>query len=91
MDNDNLIPPSKRGNAPISIEDGKPIEIHHEGQNPNGPFSEKTFSNHRGKGNYKENHPNYNKPSKIDRNEFQKQKKAYWKREWDLGRWNNEK
>ena len=31
-----VIPPKVRGNAPISIKDGKPIEIHHNDQQPLG-------------------------------------------------------
>ena len=39
--------PNKRGNAPTSKKDGKPIEIHHDEQNPNGPFKEMHSSDHR--------------------------------------------
>lgn len=79
--------PSKPGKAPIG-EDGKPVELHHRHQGPNDPLDEMTREDHRGKGNYKKNHPNTGeKPSKIDRKEFRKQQKKYWRREWDRGRW----
>ncbi len=84
---DELLPPSKRGNAPVSKEDGKPLEIHHDNQNPNGPFIEMTFTEHRGKGNYVTNHPDYTKPSQIDRKQFEIDRKNYWNSEWDSGRW----
>jgi hypothetical protein len=45
-----LNPPSKKGNAPTFKEDGTSVEIHHVGQNPNGPFKEMHKDNHRGKG-----------------------------------------
>jgi len=87
--NEQITPPIKRGNAPTSNQDGKPVEIHHEGQNSDGPFQELSRTNHRGGDNYKLNHPNYNKPSEIDRTEFGRQKVDYWKGEWDSGRWIN--
>lgn len=57
ISNDELNPPTKRGNAPTSKKDGKPIEIHHDNQNPNGPFYEKTQTDHRLGGNYKKKSP----------------------------------
>lgn len=87
ISNDELNPPTKRGNAPTSKKDGKPIEIHHDNQNPNGPFYEKTQTDHRLGGNYKKNHPHYNEGSKINRAQWRQQKKNYWKNEWDSGRW----
>mgnify|MGYP003195563758 FL=1 len=41
ISNDELNPPTKRGNAPTSKKDGKPIEIHHDNQNPNDHFMKK--------------------------------------------------
>jgi hypothetical protein len=58
------------------------VEIHHEGQKPNGPFKEMSKAEHRGKGNDKVNHPEKSTPSKIDRKEFQKARTAYWKKEY---------
>lgn len=40
-------------------------------------------SDHRGKGNYKKNHPQSNEKSRIDREEFAKQKREYWQNEYD--------
>ena len=81
--NRNLLnPPTKWGNAPTFKKDGKPVEIHHEQQSPNGPFREMHPNEHRGKGYDKENHPNKNLPSSIDRNEFYKAKREYWKNEY---------
>ncbi|RKZ74785.1 MAG: hypothetical protein DRR19_29835 [Candidatus Parabeggiatoa sp. nov. 1] len=82
-----LGPPPKRGNAPIG-KDGKPVELHHRGQNPNSPLDEMTQTDHRGGENYSKNHQNTgNSPSKIDRQAWRKEQKKYWKNEWDSGRW----
>lgn len=85
--NDELDPPTERGKAPTSKKDGKPIEIHHDEQSPEGPFYEKTRTDHRLGENYKKNHPHYNEKSKINRSQFAQQKKKYWENEWDAGRW----
>jgi hypothetical protein len=85
---DEITPPIKRGNAPISKKDKRPIEIHHEGQDPNGPFHEMHASDHRYGDNYKKNHPNYNGQSRIDRKQFRKDVRKYWESEWDRGRFN---
>ena len=69
LPNDELDPPTERGRAPISKKDGKPIEIHHGEQNPEGPFYEKTQTDHRLGENYKKNHPNYTEKSKINRSQ----------------------
>ena len=79
--------PSTRGNAPISIKDNRPIEIHHDGQNPMGPFEEMHPSDHRYGSNYVTNHPNYDQPSLIDRAQFRSWVREYWENEWDNGRW----
>jgi hypothetical protein len=81
---DELIPPDKRGNAPIDKETGKPIEIHHKDQNPAGPFKEMRWEEHRGRGQHKKNHPK--RPSEIDRNREGKRRKDYWGKYWDEGR-----
>jgi len=60
IDRDLLNPPTKSGNAPTFKQDGKKVEIHHEGQNPQGPFKEMHPDDHRRKGDYKKNHPNSN-------------------------------
>ncbi|WP_276880496.1 HNH/ENDO VII family nuclease, partial [Bacteroides heparinolyticus] len=82
IDRNLLNPPSKPGNAPTFKKDNKAVEIHHEGQNPNGPFKEMSQHDHRGKGNYSKNHPKMVENSKINRVEFNKAKKAYWKNEY---------
>jgi hypothetical protein len=87
MPNSQMYPPTKRGNAPISTVDGKPIEIHHEGQNPEGPFREMTQTDHRGAGNDAVNHPNKGKPSLIERIQWRNDVRRYWKQEWDSNRW----
>lgn len=51
--NDELEPPAEKGRAPISKEDGHPIEIHHDGQKPEGPFKEMTRTDDRLGPNYK--------------------------------------
>ena len=75
--------PAKRGNAFIFKDDKTPVEIHHLGQDNNGPYKEMHRSDHRGKGNYKKNHPQSNEKSRIDREEFAKQKREYWQNEYD--------
>ena len=47
-----------------------------------GPFKEMHWQEHRGKGNFKKNHPNLGQPNQIDRKEFEKAKKEYWKKEY---------
>ena len=79
--------PHKRGNAPTFKKDGSKVEIHHKGQNPDGPFKEIHWNEHRGKGNDITNHPNKSAPSKINRKEFKQQKKKYWEEEYD--NWDN--
>lgn len=82
-------PPDKRGGAPKG-EDGKPVEINHREQKKGNksPFDEMTREDHRGKGNYKKNHPNTGQePSTVDRKEFRKLREQHWKGEWDRGRW----
>jgi RHS repeat-associated protein len=84
---DQLNPPQAPGLAPTDKETGLPIEIHHVGQNPKGPFKEMKQGDHRGKGNKNKNH-DPKKKSTINRNEWKKQKGNYWKNEWDKGRFN---
>ena len=67
---------------------GYSIEIHHDEQNPNGPFKEMTRTDHRLGVNYKKNHPNHTQKSKIDRTQWKYQQRKYWENEWDSGRWN---
>ena len=68
-----------QGKAPIG-QDGKPMELHHEGQASNGQLKEMTQTKHRGGENFKNNHPNTGQsPSQIDRNKFKQQRQEYWK------------
>jgi uncharacterized protein RhaS with RHS repeats len=82
-------PPGKRGNAPIG-NDGHPVEIHHDGQKSSSPLVELTRTDHRGGENYKKNHQNTGeRPSEIERKEWRKQQKQYWRNEWDKGRFHD--
>lgn len=82
-------PPPKRGNAPIG-DDGKPVELHHAGQEDDSEIVEKTSTDHRGKENNKKNHQNTGQdPSKIDRKKFDQMREKYWQKEWDKGRFDN--
>ncbi len=81
VDRSLLNAPNKPGNAPTFKSDGTKVEIHHIGQDPQGPYKEMHWSDHRGKGHYKENHPKTN-TSNIDRKSFNAQKKEYWKNEY---------
>ena len=51
VNRDLLDPPTKKGNAPTFKKDGKSVEIHHEGQDPNVSYKEMHPQEHRGKGN----------------------------------------
>ncbi len=42
------VPRKKSGDAPTFKEDGTFVEIHHEGQNPDGPYKEMHRDDHRG-------------------------------------------
>jgi RHS repeat-associated protein len=83
--------PSERRRAPIGS-DGKPVELHHMDQKlgNDSPRSEMTQTDHRGEGNYTENHPNTGQdPSTVDRSESSQQHKDYWNQQWDSGRFDN--
>ena len=82
IDRNLLDAPTKPGQAPTFKSDNTIVEIHHVGQNPEGPFIEMHKELHRGKGNNKSNHPFLNRPSSIDRKSFNKQKREYWKKEF---------
>jgi hypothetical protein len=77
-----LDPPTKSGNAPTFQKDGTSVEIHHEGQKREGPFKEMHWEEHRGKGNDAINHPDKSKPSQVNRKEFDKAKREYWKNQY---------
>jgi len=65
----------EQGLAPIG-KDGLPVELHHLKQKDNGVIVELTATEHRG--NYKILH-RYEQNSQINRKEFEKWKKKYWK------------
>jgi hypothetical protein len=73
---DEMLPPSKRGNAPISRIDSKPINIHHESQKRLWPFQEVHYSQHK-----EISHPN--RVSEVDRKEFSKWRSEYWIKQRD--------
>jgi hypothetical protein len=62
--------------------------LHHRGQQPDSPLDEMSRGDHRGAGNYSDNHANTGQdPSQIDRNAFNTERTNYWNWEWDNGRW----
>jgi RHS repeat-associated protein len=66
------------GRAPTG-KDGKPVELHHEGQTHEGPSREMTRNEHREGDNFKRNHPNTGQqPSKIDRNRAARERREHW-------------
>lgn len=58
--------------------DGKPIELHHIGQNSDSPLAELTVEEHRGPGNDGILHDK-TVESDIDRQEFKKEREDHWK------------
>lgn len=67
----------KSGRAPLDA-NGKPIELHHIGQKQDSPLAELTSAEHRGNGNDNVLH-NKQKESEINREDFDKERKDYWK------------
>lgn len=63
--------------SPIT-KSGEIVELHHVGQNPDSPLAELTRDQHRGVGNDTILHQK-DIESRIDREEFQKEKSQYWK------------
>ena len=72
----------RKGNSPRDAATGKPIELHHLGQDANSPFVELTPEEHRLSGNYSIWHAN-RKPSwrEIDgeKSKFNKEREKHWK------------
>lgn len=66
----------EHGLAPLK--DGKPIELHHIGQDMDSPLAELTKDEHMRNGNDSILHDKQ-KESDIDRGEFKKEKEEYWK------------
>lgn len=67
----------ERGRPPIT-KDGEEVELHHIGQKQNSPLAELTMEQHRGVGNDTILHDK-TKETEIDRNEFGKERREYWK------------
>ena len=68
----------KEGKAPIG-KDGKPVELHHEGQNADGQVREMTQTDHRLGDNFKKNHSNTGQQSsQIDRNQANQAQRKHW-------------
>ncbi|MBD5361076.1 MAG: hypothetical protein HDR87_10275 [Bacteroides sp.] len=61
---------------PPRTADGKPIELHHIGQNPDSPLAELTYEQHHKNGNFKKLHTFDD--SKIDRGDFKSERVQYW-------------
>lgn len=69
----------QQGKAPIG-KDGKPVELHHEGQKADSSLKEMTRTDHRGGENFKKNHQNTGQQrSEINRSEFNKTRRQHWK------------
>lgn len=66
----------EQGKAPLV--DGKPIELHHIGQEMDSPLAELTQEEHRGPGNDGILHDKQ-KESEIDRNKFNTERENHWK------------
>lgn len=66
---------AEEGYAPRD-NNGIPYELHHIGQYPDSPLAELTWEEHHANGNFKKLHTFDD--SKIDRLDFEKEKKNYW-------------
>lgn len=62
---------------PPRDETGRPYELHHIGQNPDSPLAELTYEQHHCNGNFKKLHTF--DESSIDRQQFNQERKEYWK------------
>lgn len=67
----------KQGKGPKDT-DGKTIEVHHDGQKPDGELVPMTQKDHRGPGNHKKNHPSSG-PSKLSPKIRKTDRERYWK------------
>jgi hypothetical protein len=79
---DLLSKPSKPGRAPVG-KDGHPVELHHSDPKLGNKSSleEMTRTDHRLGENFKKNHENTGQTkSAVDRNEFKKMQRDYWKK-----------
>ena len=72
----------QKGNSPRDAATGKPIELHHLGQDANSPFVELTPEEHRLNGNSSVLHSNAKPSWRNDlkkEKQFKKQREVYWK------------
>lgn len=72
----------QKGNSPRDAATGKPIELHHLGQDANSPFVELTPEEHRLNGNSSVFHSNAKPSWRNDlkkEKQFKKQREVYWK------------
>ena len=67
---------------PPRDKNGDPYELHHIGQHQNSPFAELTWAEHMGDGNNTILHQ-AGKESEIDRQQFEKEKSAYWQARYE--------
>jgi hypothetical protein len=76
--------PKHRGDPPKG-DDGKSLELHHRGQNPNGPIDEMTQTEHRLGENFRNNHENTGQSeSSVDHGPWWRQHvRDHWKAWWD--------
>jgi len=76
--------PKSRGDPPKG-DDGKPLELHHRNQNPNGPIDEMTQTEHRLGENFRKNHENTGQSeSSVDHGPWWRQHvRDHWKAWWD--------
>jgi len=78
--------PKRRGEAPIDFE-SNPIELHHPNSSDPLTVREWTYSEHRGTGAKRPNHPSpWTGMSEADRATYKQEKWLYWAEQWDSGR-----
>lgn len=64
---------------PPRTADGKPIELHHIGQNPDSPLAELTYEQHHKNGNFKKLHSFDDTRVHGEGNNWDKERMEYWK------------
>ena len=71
-------PPGAGPLSPIDPKTGEKIELHHLGQDKDGPFVELTVSEHRGPGNHAVMHPRHEDSWRNGENNFEQEKSEHW-------------
>lgn len=71
-------PPGAGPLSPIDPVTGEKIELHHLGQDKDGPFVELTVSEHRGPGNHAIMHPRHEDSWRNGENNFEQEKNEHW-------------